>query len=100
MTVTATCECGKCEFRVEGDPSDVYRCHCADCREVGGEDYFHIAIIPAEQARTDALIPSHRCCPRTWIGGNTGSWLQLLPAMYGVPMLLPTEMDEAHAHHT
>ncbi len=52
MTVNAKCECGKCEFRVDGDPSYVFRCHCADCRRVGGEDYFHVAIFPAAQART------------------------------------------------
>ena len=88
MTVNARCECGKCEFRVDGKPSEVFRCHCKvfclfgqldqlvcaphACHlprwdgarltefvphariagRLGGEEYLHIAIIPAEQAST------------------------------------------------
>jgi hypothetical protein len=36
MTLAGGCHCGSIRYRLEGDPSHVDLCHCADCRRNSG----------------------------------------------------------------
>ena len=36
MTYTGRCHCGAIRYQLEGDPSDVALCHCADCQRSSG----------------------------------------------------------------
>jgi hypothetical protein len=41
---TGGCLCGKVRYEVEGDPSMVGLCHCADCRKESGSSFVTYAL--------------------------------------------------------
>lgn len=48
-TNTARCACGRVEVKVEGDPAQVYVCHCDFCQRRSGNVFIASASFPEDQ---------------------------------------------------
>jgi hypothetical protein len=48
-TRTARCACGRVEVTVEGEPGQVYVCHCDFCQRRAGNVFIASASFPEEQ---------------------------------------------------
>jgi hypothetical protein len=53
------CLCGAARFAVEGDPTLVELCHCADCRKAGGGTAGHFGLWPRERVRVHGRLATH-----------------------------------------
>jgi hypothetical protein len=64
---TGGCLCGAVRYTVRGEPVDVRRCHCADCRKESGSAFTVYAQWPTEAFELTGEIGSYdgrRFCPR------------------------------------
>lgn len=67
MTVRhGSCNCGKVNFRVQGDPKRVGLCHCTDCRQESGSAFTYFGVWDASAFKTTGTTAIHhgrRFCP-------------------------------------
>ena len=64
---TGGCLCGAVRYRVEGEPTHVGRCHCADCRKESGSAFTVYAHWPRARFELDgdlATYDGRSFCPR------------------------------------
>ena len=43
-----SCNCGRIEFRLEIEPTDVYICHCSICRKATGSGGIAVTVVPLD----------------------------------------------------
>jgi hypothetical protein len=55
----AACHCGQLRVAVEGDPLDVWMCHCHACQRRSGSAFALQAAFPAERARVEGRASDH-----------------------------------------
>jgi hypothetical protein len=58
-TRTARCACGRVEISVEGEPGNVYACHCDFCQRRSGNVFIASASFPEDQVIS--VIGETRC---------------------------------------
>jgi hypothetical protein len=64
---TGGCLCGAVRYRVEGEPTHVGRCHCADCRKESGSAFTVYAQWPREAFELQGEVVTYdgrSFCPR------------------------------------
>jgi hypothetical protein len=64
---TGGCLCGAVRYTLHGEPTDVRRCHCADCRKESGSAFTVYAHWPIEAFELDGEVATYDLrsfCPR------------------------------------
>ena len=64
---TGGCLCGAVRYRVDGEPTHVGRCHCADCRKESGSAFSVYAQWPRDRFELDGEVTTYdgrSFCPR------------------------------------
>ena len=63
QTRTGGCLCGAVRYAVDGEPTHVGRCHCADCRKESGSAFTVYAQWPSDRGEL-ATYEGRSFCPR------------------------------------
>jgi hypothetical protein len=64
---TGGCLCGAVRYRVDGEPTHVGRCHCADCRKESGSAFTVYAQWPRDRFALEGELATYdgrSFCPR------------------------------------
>jgi hypothetical protein len=64
---TGGCLCGAVRYRVDGEPTHVGRCHCADCRKESGSAFSIYAQWPRDRFELEGEVTTYEgrsFCPR------------------------------------
>ena len=76
--ITGRCECGKVQYRVEGEINDFSHCHCSQCRRMHGAAFasfagVHRSGFSYESGESDLSLYESSSTHRRYFCGHCGS---------------------------